>query len=65
VQSSPVLLGSAGPEGYPGELWDWLLAGVQHVQGPGMPVVVDPSAWLWGGYPDVVWVWFRDGGWCS
>jgi hypothetical protein len=30
-----------GGDRYPGELWDWLQAGVQPVQVAGIPVVVD------------------------
>jgi hypothetical protein len=43
----------AGAGMYPGELWDQLLAGVRCGQVAGIPVVLDPMAWLRGGYPGV------------
>jgi hypothetical protein len=45
-----------GQGGYPGELWDWLCAGVWCRRMAGILVVVDPAAWPRGGYPSVVWV---------
>jgi hypothetical protein len=40
---------------YPGELWDWLQAGIQHRWVLEIPVVMDPAAWPRSGYPGMVW----------